>query len=87
MIDDHVVRPSQDLGVMAGETLHGIGGRERPSLALRLLLRALDLGDAPFEADLLSYVLFDGSYTRRLVALGYEDARLQEDELAAFFSD
>jgi NTE family protein len=87
VIEDHVVRPSQDLGVMAGETLHGIGGREQPSLAVRLLLRALDLGDAPFEADLLSYVLFDGSYTRRLIALGYEDARLQEDELAAFFSD
>jgi NTE family protein len=87
IVDDVVVRPSLDLGVMAGETLHGIGGRARPSAPVRLLLRALDLGDAPFEADLLSYLLFDTSYTSRLVALGYEDARRQENQLAEFFSD
>ena len=82
-----VVRPSQDLGVMAGETLNGIRGRARPSMAARLLLKALNFGDGPFEADLLSYLLFDASYTRRLVALGYEDARRQESELAEFFAD
>jgi len=87
VVSDVVVRPSQDLGVMAGETLHGIGGRARPSAPVRVLLKGLDLGDAPFEADLLSYVLFDASYTRRLVALGYDDARRQENELAEFFSD
>jgi len=87
VVRDVVVRPSQDLGVMAGETLHGIGGRARPPAPMRVLLKGLDLGDAPFEADLLSYVLFDASYTRRLVALGYDDARRQENELAEFFSD
>ncbi len=87
VVDDLVVRPSQDLGVMAGETLHGHAALARPPAAVRLLLRALDLGDGPFEADLLSYLLFDQSYTRRLLALGYEDAERQADELAAFFSD
>ena len=87
VVSDVVVRPSQDLGVMAGETLHGIGGHARPPAPVRVLLKGLDLGDAPFEADLLSYVLFDASYTRRLVALGYDDARRQENELAEFFSD
>jgi NTE family protein len=86
VIDDHVVRPSQDLGVIAGEALRGIGG-PRPSTALRVLMRALDLGDAPFESDLLSYLFFDRAFTRRLVSLGYEDAQRQSDELAEFFSD
>ena len=87
VIDDLVVRPSQDLGVLAGETIRGVGGAARPAAAIRLLLRALDLGDAPFESDLLSYVLFDSSYTQRLIALGYEDAERQADALAEFFSD
>ena len=86
VIDDHVVRPSQDLGVIAGEALRGVGS-PRPSTALRLLMRAFDLGDAPFESDLLSYLLFDRAFTRRLVSLGYEDAKRQSDELAEFFSD
>jgi NTE family protein len=86
VIDDLVVRPSQDVGVLAGEAMRGVGG-PRPSAGVRLLLRAFDLGDAPFEADLLSYVLFDRSFTRRLVALGYEDAQRQADQLAEFFTD
>jgi NTE family protein len=87
VIEHLVVRPSEDLGVLAGDTLRGAGGAPRPPVAVRLLLRALDLGDAPFESDLLSYVLFDGSYTRRLLSLGYEDAERQSAALAEFFSD
>jgi NTE family protein len=87
VIDDLVVRPSRDLGVMAGETLRGAGGAARPPAAVRLLLSAFELGDAPFESDLLSYLLFDASYTRRLLALGYEDAERQGEALAEFFSD
>jgi len=86
VIEDLVVRPSQDVGVLAGEAMRGVGG-PRPSAGVRLLLRAFDLGDAPFESDLLSYVLFDRSFTHRLVTLGYEDAQRQADQLAEFFSD
>ncbi len=87
VIDDLVVRPSQDLGVLAGDTIRGAGGAPRPPAAVRLMLRAFDLGDAPFESDLLSYLLFDSSYTQRLIALGYEDAERQGDALAEFFAD
>ena len=38
------------------------------------------------EADLLSYVLFDATYTRQLIALGRADAARQADEIAALFA-
>jgi hypothetical protein len=41
--------------------------------------------EAEHEADLLSYVLFDASYTRQLFALGRADAARQADEIAKLF--
>ena len=52
------------------------------------LLARIFLRDAPTgEADLLSYLLFDGEFLAPLAELGYNDARSHENELAAFFSD
>jgi hypothetical protein len=39
------------------------------------------------EADLLSYILFDGELAGELIALGEADARAQEDALCALFED
>ncbi len=39
------------------------------------------------EADLLSYLLFDGEFLGPLAELGYYDARTHENEFAAFISD
>jgi NTE family protein len=83
---DVVVRPSRDLGVLAGELVAEKTAARVP-LWVRLLQRALGLAGEPFEADLLSYVLFDRIYTEPLVQLGVEDARRQEEELLRFFSD
>ena len=44
-------------------------------------------GDGFRESDFLSYLLFDGGYTGRLLDLGYEDARAKHDKLVAFFTD
>jgi NTE family protein len=88
IVDELVLRPSEDLGVLAGRTAAQKGrSAGRGTAALRLVLRALSFGDDPLEADFLSYLYFDHSYTRKLVALGFEDAEKQESELAAFFSD
>lgn len=83
MIEDLVVRPSRDLGLMAGECAH-----ERESgAAVRLLLGSLGFGDAPLEADLLSYLFFDKAYTRPVMQLGFDDAARMRDSLVGFFSD
>jgi NTE family protein len=51
-----------------------------------LLRRILDGLGAPDQqsAELLSYMMFDSSYTRALVDLGYRDAARRGEELEAF---
>ncbi|MEB2346221.1 MAG: patatin-like phospholipase family protein [Deltaproteobacteria bacterium] len=84
-VEHAVVRPSEDLGGVAAAAYRGAG---RGSLgALPALLTRLALRGVPdFEADLLSYLLFDRSFTNELLALGREDARRQEDALLALWS-
>jgi NTE family protein len=87
IVDDLVLHPSEDLGLIAGEVAqHGSDG-ERGSASVRLVIRALGFGDGAFEADFLSYLFFDAIYTRRLLALGFEDAEREEASLAAFFTN
>lgn len=75
-----VVRPSEDLGMVAARAWKRGGGRELgalPALFTRLALRGVPAD----EADLLSYLYFDGRFTAELVDLGYEDARRERDAL------
>jgi NTE family protein len=81
----HFAVPSTDLGALAIETYR----RKPPSAALgaSLLLRfaANRMGDA--SGDLLSYLLFDRSYTAQLEELGFQDAKRNEERIARFLSD
>jgi NTE family protein len=83
VIEDLVVRPSEDLGVMAGRYAQ----EHESSRAVRLLLGSMGFGEIPLEADLLSYLFFDKSYTRPLMQLGFEDASRMRAPLVEFFSD
>jgi len=79
-----LVRASQDIGRMAAEfvrsplfTNGGLAGR---------LIRRLAEPESRNEADLLSYLLFDGAFAGQLIELGRADARARHAELCAFFA-
>lgn len=78
-----VVRPSQDIGRVAGQ--HVRTGKVAGPLLTRSLLAALDTS-ASEEADLASYLLFDGAFARKLIDMGRADAEAQRHQLAEFFA-
>jgi NTE family protein len=87
-IEDLVIRPSEDLGRLAGQVLESMSRDDLTSPLLRFAARGLSGGPSHTpESDLLSYLLFDGKFLAPLTVLGYGDASAREEELAAFFSD
>jgi NTE family protein len=86
-IENLVIRPSKDLGLLAGEVLSAMPSDSSRSPLLRLAMHNLEGRQHSPEADLLSYLLFDGEFLGPLAELGYRDARSRESEFAAFFSD
>ena len=86
-IDPLVLRPSMDLGLLAGQVIARKRDAGELSGLLRLFIGAMAGGGEHFEADLLSYMLFDREFTTPLVELGHADARANEEELVRFFSD
>ena len=72
-----VVSPSEDLALIAQRFAH------RMPRLVRYVMEGLGTPDAQ-SADLMSYLLFDASYTRTLVEIGYRDASARIDELEAF---
>ena len=76
-VDMLVLRPSRDLGRLAGEY------EPRLPKVFRFLTRGL--GTKKTESpDILSLVMFQEDYLRRLIALGEEDAERQWERIAAF---
>lgn len=74
-----VVRPSRDLGRLAREYEPRLPG------AFRFLTRGLGTRQTR-SADLLSMVMFQADYIRRLIELGEADAAARADEIAAFLA-
>jgi NTE family protein len=88
-IQDLVIRPSADLGVLAGEVLKSIPQAGVRSPLFRLAMRGLGGASSQrtAESDLFSYLLFDGDFLAPLAELGFRDAAAQEEELVKFFED
>lgn len=72
------VSPNYAFGQVAAQFSHRI------PRALRYLLRGL--GDDESTMELVSYLLFDGEYCRRLIEIGAQDVVEHEDDLRAFFA-
>ena len=77
MLDTLMIAPREDFGEIAARHAD-----EMPR-SLRALLRTMGAAN-PGGGALLSYLLFEGGYTRELIALGYADAMRRRDELYAF---
>ncbi len=84
-VEPLIMRPSENLGKLAAEHVRKGKYRGDPFLTKRLF-SALDLGVGN-EADLASYLLFDGEFCRTLIEMGRADAHARRDELLAFFGD
>jgi NTE family protein len=82
-----LVRASEDLGQLAGEFVRAPSFLQRNRGVLGRLMRRMADAEGTSQADLLSYLLFDGEYAHELIALGRRDARRQHEELCAFFND
>lgn len=82
-----LVRPSRDLGELAAEYVRTPEFRHRgQGLAHKAILRLVER-EAAREADLASYLLFDGGFADILIDLGRRDARAQRAQWQRFWSE
>jgi NTE family protein len=76
-VDALVISPSQPLEKIAERHLKGL------PWTIRILLRSVGVMRRN-GANLVSYLLFDKSYCRALIDLGYQDAIKRKEEIMAF---
>ncbi|WP_255595211.1 patatin-like phospholipase family protein [Achromobacter sp. ACM05] len=78
------ITPSQSLDLMALEHLHDMPAQAR---ALFRVLGVSSDPNRPGGGALMSYLLFEAGYTKRLIELGYADTMRRNDEVIAFFRE
>lgn len=73
-----VIKPSEDLSLLAAQHFKSF------PLGVRTLLKLIGINDKS-DSSIISYLLFEQSFTRLLINLGYQDAMNRADELRDFF--
>lgn len=82
LLSSLVLRPTIDIGLVASEYLASNRVRFGKSLG-RAFISMLDVG-AGADADLASYLLFDGGFAQTLIEMGRRDAHAQRAQIEAF---
>lgn len=80
------IRPSEDIGRLASAFVRRGKFKGGNPLLTKRLLDLLDIGVGA-EADLASYLLFDGHFAAQLIELGRADARARKDDILEFLAD
>jgi NTE family protein len=80
------IRASEDIGALAADYVRSEAFAKRSTGFLARALRRIAEWQGEGEADLLSYLIFDGGFAAQLIDLGRRDARARHDELCAFFA-
>lgn len=80
------VRASENISRMAATYVGSPEFQRRSPGVVGKLLRRIGEWDSSGEADLLSYLLFDGEFAMQLIDLGRRDARAHHDALCEFFT-
>jgi NTE family protein len=83
-LDVVYIRASRDIGVLAAEYVKSPEFAKRVKGLMGRIMRRIAEGES--EADLLSYVLFDGEFAGRLIEIGRADAREKHEALAKLFA-
>ncbi len=79
------IRASADIGAAAAEYVRTPEFAARAGSVASRLLRRMAEWEGEGEADLVSYLLFDGEFAAQLIELGRRDAAARHDELCALF--
>ena len=76
-IDYMVISPSKDINQIAMNHFMDI------PITIRMLFRGLGIKKNQ-NAELLSFLMFESSFSKSLIALGYDDAMCRSDEIKEF---